>query len=128
MKPAAETLLQRSAPARLRDALPRRYPAQPTGRRFGTDGDSLPNRLPEPDYEVGVIAGNAVVNPIGAAFIPGENDGSVSVRSARLADMTDFLVVPHSHTFIMRSKDVAEQVIAFLRHGRFRRDAGDTLP
>ena len=95
----------------------------PTARQLGTDDSSLPNRLPPPDYEVGIITGDVSINPAGAALIPGANDGSVSVASARLAGMTDFLVVPHSHTFIMRADDVALQVIEFLRHGRFRHDA-----
>jgi hypothetical protein len=36
--------------------------------------------------------------------------------------MTDFLEVPHSHTFIMKSDEVARQVVEFLRHGRFRHE------
>ncbi len=32
----------------------------------------------------------------------------------------DFLVIPATHTFIMNREDVAEEVVHFLRHGRFR--------
>jgi hypothetical protein len=59
------------------------------------------------------------VNPIGSLLIPEDDDGTVSVSSAKLDGMTDFLVVPSSHTFIMQSAEVAEQVAHFLRHGRF---------
>jgi hypothetical protein len=52
-------------------------------------------------------------------LLPGENDGSVSVASTRLAGATGFLTVPHSHTFIMRSRRVHDEVIGFLRTGRF---------
>lgn len=94
-----------------------------TAQQLGTEPDSLPNRLPPPDYELGVIAGNASINPAGASVIGEESDGTVSVSSTQLAGMTDFLVVPHSHTLIMRSDEVAEQVIEFLRNGRFRHAA-----
>jgi hypothetical protein len=37
--------------------------------------------------------------------------------------MMDFLVMPVTHTFIMWDDDVLEQVVQFLRHGRFDRPA-----
>jgi hypothetical protein len=36
--------------------------------------------------------------------------------------MNDFLVVPHSHTYIMLSDEVIEQVAYFLENGEFRHD------
>jgi pimeloyl-ACP methyl ester carboxylesterase len=94
----------------------------PTAPRLGTGDDSLPKSLPPPTYEVGVIAGNVGINPLGAALLEGANDGTVSVESTRLPGMTDFLVVPHSHPFIMQSETVADQVLEFLRQGHFRHD------
>lgn len=96
----------------------------PTAEALGTGPDSFPNRLPPPFVEVGVIAGTESVNPIGSAVIPDEDDGTVSVASTRLEGMTDFLTVPSSHPFIMRSDEVGRQVVHFLRHGRFDH-AGD---
>ena len=94
----------------------------PTATQLGTDPESLPNRLPPPDYALGVIAGSGSVNPAGSLLIEGESDGTVAVEHTKVEGMRDFLVVPHSHTFIMRGEDVAEQVIAFLRTGRFRHE------
>jgi hypothetical protein len=37
--------------------------------------------------------------------------------------MRDFLVLPVSHTAILRSDRAAEQTVAFLRTGRFPREA-----
>jgi pimeloyl-ACP methyl ester carboxylesterase len=93
----------------------------PTAAQLGTAATSLPNRLPRADYEVGVIAGNGHINPIGQALIDGANDGTVSVASTRLAGMRDFIELPVSHTFIMRNREAARQTIAFLRTGQFTR-------
>ena len=91
----------------------------PTVVQLGTGEESLPNRLPPPWYELGIIAGVDDINPIGSFFVPGPSDGTVSVASTRLAGMRDFVTVHKSHTFIMRSADVADYVINFLRTGRF---------
>lgn len=95
----------------------------PTAAELGTDVESLPNRLPPVDFPLGVIAGTRSVNPLGSAVLPEPNDGTVSVASTRVEGMTDFITVDASHTFIMRSDEVARQVIAFLRDGRFERSA-----
>jgi pimeloyl-ACP methyl ester carboxylesterase len=93
--------------------------AGPTGVQLGTNPESLPNRLPAPTFELGVIAGTRSSNPVSGHVIPGSSDGTVSVESTKLEGMTDFISVDESHTFIMRSPLVAEQTIEFLRNGRF---------
>jgi len=96
-----------------------RWALGPTAEQLGTGPQSLPNRLPPPDFEVGVIAGTNSINPIGSLVVAGESDGTVSVESTRLDGLSDFITIPASHTFIMRSDAAALQVIEFLRHGRF---------
>lgn len=96
-----------------------RWALGPVAAALGTRPESLPNRLPAPDFEVGVIAGTRPFNLLGALVIRGPSDGTVSVHSARLEGMTDFATVPASHTFIMESPRVAKLVAAFLRDGRF---------
>lgn len=91
----------------------------PTGSALGTGPDSFPNRIGPPDYEVGVIAGNDSINPLGAVLLPEANDGTVSVESTRLEGATDFIEMRSNHTFIMQDDAVADQVIHFLQHGRF---------
>lgn len=94
----------------------------PTAQQLGTDPGSLPNRLPPPAFELGVIAGTGSLNPLGALVIEGANDGTVSVESARIPGMRDFLELDVSHTFIVRDAEVARQAIVFLRSGAFVHD------
>ncbi len=91
----------------------------PAGQVLGTESESLPNSLKPVSGEIGVITGDSTWNPVYSWLIPGEDDGKVSVESAKLAEMTDFLVVPSSHSFIMRHSDVLNQVVFFLQNGVF---------
>ena len=93
----------------------------PTATQLGTSATSLPNRLPHPDFEVGVIAGTGSINPLGSALIAGESDGTVSLVSTRLDGMRDFIALPVSHTFIMRNSEATRQTLEFLRAGHFAR-------
>jgi len=96
----------------------------PAAQELGTEGKaSVPRALPPVDFELGVITGDEILNPLGAWLIPGESDGAVSIESARVAGMQDFLVAPENHTFIMRSPEVIEQIVHFLENGRFETPA-----
>jgi triacylglycerol lipase len=94
------------------------------GRRLGTGVESLPRSLgpwPATAGDLGVIAGDYPLNPIMASWLPGPNDGKVSVSSTHLAGERDHLVLPYSHTWLGYRRETIDQVIAFLRHGKFTR-------
>jgi hypothetical protein len=91
----------------------------PTAQELGTQPSSLPKRLGPADFELGIITGDVSYNPITSWMITGADDGVVAVDSARLEGMTDFLVVPRSHTFIMNSGKVTKEIVHFLEHGSF---------
>ncbi len=87
--------------------------------QLGTANDGLAKRLDVPDAEIGVIAGSRWINPVGRWLLDSEHDGSVTVDSTRLEGMTDHIVVPRTHTFLMNGPEVAREVAHFLHHGRF---------
>jgi pimeloyl-ACP methyl ester carboxylesterase len=97
----------------------------PSVEQLGTGPESIPRQLGPVDFELGIITGDRTLNPLFSRMIPGADDGKVSVESAKVSGMTDFLVVPASHTYIMLREDVVDQVVHFLEHGEFRRDSED---
>lgn len=85
-----------------------------------TTGDAgITRTLGPADFEVGVIAGSSLLNPMFKRDMPGTHDGVVTVESAKLEGMRDFRVVPHSHTVMLWRRTVIDDVRAFLRTGKF---------
>ncbi len=80
--------------------------------------------LPRPDlglrYEIGVIAGSLGFG-LGTlvAKLPPPHDGTVTVEETRCDSMTDHIVLPVSHTGMLTSTRVADEVCRFLDVGRF---------
>ena len=93
----------------------------PAGNQLGTGAESLPRTLGPVDFELGIIAGSSTFNPILSLYLPNPDDGKVSVASTRVEGMSDFIVLPYTHTFMMQSPEVASQAIEFIRRGAFRR-------
>ncbi len=91
----------------------------PAGRQLGKGEASIPLRLGPADFELGVIAGNRTIDPVTSAVLDDPDDGRVSVADTRLEGMADFVVVDHSHAFMMRMRRPIELTKAFLETGSF---------
>lgn len=89
------------------------------GNELGTDTNSVPNKLGAANFPLGVIAGDRSINWINSLLIPGSDDGKVSLERAKLAGMSDYIVVHTTHPFIMRNGKVIRQTIRFLQTGKF---------
>jgi hypothetical protein len=97
----------------------------PAGVEMGTTLDSVPNKLGPVKFCLGVIAGNRSMNWINSCFIRGRDDGKVSVERTKVEGMTDHIVIPVTHPFIMKNREAIRQTIAFLKTGRFERGNGE---
>ncbi len=95
----------------------------PTGQQLITGPEGLPEKMGPVSFPVGIITGNrhSFFDGWLAKIIPGQDDGKVAVERAKVAGMSDFLVLPYSHPFIMNQEEVIVQSLYFLHHGHFRR-------
>lgn len=91
----------------------------PAGDQLGTDENSLVMQLGPVEFPLGIIAGTRTLNPLLSQLLPNPDDGKVSVENTKVDGMTDFIQLPHSHTFIMRADEVIKQAIAFIENGSF---------
>lgn len=77
--------------------------------------------------DVGVIAGDggfgigALMNAVEAGALKGPHDGTVTVDETRLPGITDHVVLPVTHTWMLLSPEVADQAAYFLARGEFKR-------
>jgi esterase/lipase len=92
----------------------------PAGQQLITDQSAVKHLFGEVNYELGIIAGNATIDPISSAIITGENDGKVAVERTKLEGMKDHIVVSASHTFFPSNKEVQRQTLCFLKNGNFK--------
>ncbi|HEV7927916.1 MAG TPA: alpha/beta fold hydrolase [Verrucomicrobiae bacterium] len=93
------------------------------GRELGTTSNDQPQRLGPVDFSLGVIAGDASLNPIFSRILNAPNDGKVTVESARIDGMTDFTVVRYSHTWMMWRGETLRLILNFIRDGNFGKKA-----
>lgn len=100
----------------------------PAGLQLGTDENGVPLKLGPVDYDVGIIAGTKTFNPILSQYLENPDDGKVSVENTKVDGMSDFIAVPHSHPFIMKSPIAIEQAFSFIATGRFKHGSPAVSP
>jgi pimeloyl-ACP methyl ester carboxylesterase len=89
------------------------------GQQLGRDWGALKAHLATPDFEFGIIAGGRGDGKGYNPFLPGDNDGLVTVVSTRLSGACDFLVVPALHASLPDDSRVMQATLRFLRQGCF---------
>ena len=79
----------------------------------------MDSKLTTPAFEFGIVAGGRSTADGWHAHIPGDDDGTISVATTRLAGARDFLLVPVLHTFVVNDRHTLECTLRFLQHGYF---------
>jgi len=91
----------------------------PAGIQLGTANSDIPRQLGPVDFELGVIAGTQSINLILSTYLPGTDDGKVTVESAQVEGMKDFISLPVTHPMMMKNASVIAQTLHFLKLGKF---------
>lgn len=90
-----------------------------SGRQLGVNWNDLEKRLAIPECEFGIIAGGWG-NPVGLnPFLPGDDDGRITVANTRLPGASDFRIIPQVHEFMAHDPNALDYTQNFLRHGYF---------
>lgn len=92
-----------------------------TGRSIAQLVAGTPEQWPLPPRDFGVIAGSMSLG-LGKLFarLPKPNDGVVTLSETLLPGATDHIILHVSHTALVVSRRVADQVCHFLKNGRFQ--------
>ncbi len=91
----------------------------PAGLQLVTDQRQIANLFGDVDFDLGIIAGTRSIDPLSSLVLPGSDDGKVTVERTKLEGMTDHLVLPTTHTFMMRNAQVLSQTRHFIENGTF---------
>ena len=75
-----------------------------------------------PACPFGIIAGGKGDDEGYSSVLPGDDDGAVSVESAKLPGAVDFILLHHRHTFLLFGRDTVKNTVAFLNRGKFIHD------
>ena len=101
----------------------------PAGQDLATAPHGLAPKLPAPLCEFGIIAGCRGIDDGYNPLIPGDDDGTVSLESTRLAGANDYLTVQTIHQLLLSTPSVFAAAEHFLEQGRFRPDVDpDPIP
>jgi hypothetical protein len=93
----------------------------PAGLELGTGAESVPRRLPDAAFDLGVIAGHRLRPALFGRWIGSPNDGLVSVSATRLVGMRDHIIVRGGHALLPCNPRALHHAFVFLATGHFDR-------
>jgi len=91
----------------------------PAGLQLGTKQGSIPVQLNDPNFELGIIAADKSINPFLSMFLPGKDDGRVSLDRVCPEVFTDYVCLPTSHLQVLSYPRAIVQMLHFIKEGRF---------
>jgi pimeloyl-ACP methyl ester carboxylesterase len=92
-----------------------------SGRQLGLDWSKLESSLATPDFEFAIIAGGKGDEKGYNPLLAGDNDGVISVETAKLDGAKEFAVIPALHPLLQSDSVALAYTLRFLKHGGFER-------
>ena len=89
----------------------------PAGDQLGTGINGYIAKLGPVDFPLCVITGDRSINGINSCIIPGDDDGKVSIESAKVEGMNAYRVIHATHPYIMKNNEAIALTIEFLKTG-----------
>jgi pimeloyl-ACP methyl ester carboxylesterase len=105
---------------RLKDWKVFKYILGPAGQELVSDDNGKIAKLPIPKFPFAIVAGAKGTKNGYNPLIPGDDDGTVALSSARLEGASDFMSVPTLHSFLISNPTVVDSVARYLKTGAFR--------
>lgn len=99
----------------------------PAGQQLVSGDASDIAKLPVPEFEFACIAGARGTTDGFNPIIPGDDDGTVAVRSVMLEGATDSELFPVLHSFLPLNEAVIKSTRCFLKSGSLR-ESGERKP
>lgn len=84
-----------------------------------TGDDAFAPHAGIPSCEFGIIAGGTGGKYGYTWYLPGDDDGTISVSQTKLKGASDFIILHHIHSVLPLERDTIEQTRYFIEHGRF---------
>jgi pimeloyl-ACP methyl ester carboxylesterase len=94
-----------------------------SGLQLGRDWSKLESNLATPDFEFAVIAGGKGDGKGYNPLLAGDNDGVISVETAKLDGAKEFAVIPALHPLLQADSVALAYTLRFLKDGSFERKA-----
>jgi len=92
----------------------------PAGQQLISGKKGAISQLPVPEIEFAIIAGGRGTPEGYNLLIPGDDDGTVTIDSARLEGASDFICLPVLHSLLPLNTQVINSADRFLRTGALR--------
>jgi pimeloyl-ACP methyl ester carboxylesterase len=93
----------------------------PAGQQLGTGHKKFAIAQENINFELGIIGGTRVINPLGYFLIKEPSDGTVSVASTKITGMKAHMVLPVDHLLMVKDKELIRQTMHFIQHGEFNK-------
>lgn len=85
---------------------------------LGTGAGNAWTNLPPVNFPCGIIAGDGGIPPL-SWFLPGRDDGKVTVESTRVSGVSDYKLLHAHHTYMPFNGEIISNTVFYIQNGSF---------